>query len=166
MVIEVAKLGWIAKEVRLKLVQLNVWYEPGVIDVHGKCLFKGLNTFVGQVPQFFGLRQTGKLAVNAIQINHRRKEYFCPFLLLEKSKNVILHRQIPAAAASVDFSFFLGMSNENWGMQINSEISEVQFKQRIGEGLLGWALGKQVQARHQCGPPPMTFFSQISPRPY
>src|SRR5437762_9168937 len=166
MVIEVAKLRWITKEVRLKLLQLKVWYEPGVIDVHGKCLFKGLNTFVGQVPQFFGLRQTRKLSMDAVQVNHRCKEYISAFLLLDKPKDVIFHRQVLAASTSMNFSFFLGVSNEHWRMQIYSQVSEVQFEQGIGKRLLGFSLGEQIEARHQCGPPPMTFFSQTSPRLY
>ena len=33
-----------------------------------------------------------------------------------------------------------------------------------GESLFGRAFGEQVETRHQWGPPPITFFSQISPR--
>ena len=45
-------------------------------------------------------------------------------------------------------------------------LSQMRPDDHIGKCLFGSAFGEQVEPLHQCGPPPMTFFSQTSPRLY
>src|SRR5262245_9806057 len=104
--------------------------------------------------------------MNGIQIDHSCKEYISRRLLTQKTQDVILHWNVLATSTAMDLAFLLGVGDEDWRMQIDSHTRQIWPQKVAGKCLLGTSFSKQVEAHHQWGPPPMTFFSQTSPRLY
>src|SRR5262245_39086082 len=104
--------------------------------------------------------------MDGVQVDHRREEHIATPLLREKPRDVVLHRHVLATPAAMHSPFLPGVSDKHWRMQVYAAISQLRLEHVVGKRQLGWPFGEEVEARHQCGPPPMTFFSQTSPRLY
>ena len=102
--------------------------------------------------------------MQGVEIDHRGKERIVRGILLEEPNDVFLHRAKVSAAAAMSSMFLVRMGDQDRFIHVDTVFRQMRLEQGVSKRLLGAPLGKHIQSRHQCGPPPMTFFSQISPR--
>ena len=62
------------------------------------------------------------------------------------------------------FSIALRVCDQHRLVHMDPALGQMGLQYGIRERLFSLALCEEIQTRHQCGPPPMMFFSQISPR--
>jgi len=83
--IEQAEFLWFRKQVRFKFVQLNEWDETRISDVLSPGVLQLLDPLVWIMPQLLGVVQTGKIAVDRVEVDHTREENIPTFFLRSKA---------------------------------------------------------------------------------
>ena len=107
-----------------------------------------------------------KILHEPIQVDHRGEADIGGLFLPLKALDIVLHGLVTNRPSPMDITFSTSMSDHNCAVQVHSEMSEMRTQDSIRKRTFGLALHEQINAGHQCGPPPITFFSQISPKLY
>ena len=78
--------------------------------------------------------------------------------------NIIVHRKEASSTTAMDSTLLASVCDQDPVLQIDTVSHQMRSQHVASEDHLGLSFREQVESSHQLGLPPITFFSQTSPR--
>ena len=126
-------------------------------------LFQGAHPLIRVGAQLIGRIKTREITVEGVKIDHGCKVRIDRGVLPAATIDIVLHRTEAPSSTTMDDALLLHMCNQYRLLKIHSVVGQVRLQDGVSKDLFRSAFDEHVKPGHQCGPPPMTFFSQISP---